>query len=674
MQRKSKKAEKFKLYSLKRLGYSILAGAIVNFIILLFIRVSVAFPPISAMIQTNSLDSTAVYGQLYGFPYAFLWHMHGVTNNASAFRIDFAGLVLNILIYAILAYILFSMLGDNIKGAFFKTTKRRAILIIFLLAFAIVSPAVQAAYYERDPYAYMDVFNAVYGTSSNYARWVMSFKPSYSSLKKVKIFMYRDASYTADLRIRVVDDDDSASGGNIKWQCTGMSSSSISTVHPSGGGGSWVECFSGSSQSFTSGRKYYIYMWSECTNSNSDDYLFWVGNYNNPYSRGSARVWLWQGSSWGAEDYPDDDLGFAVYKYVNGGGGGDDDDDANNPPGKAEMPSGETWGQTNTQYSYTTSATDPDGDSMTYQFSWDDGTTSSWGDSSQSHSWSEADSYNVKARAKDVHGDIGPWSDILVVHISANSPPNTPSAPDGPAYGGLNEYYSFSTFSSDPEGDSVSYRFSWGDTAISGWGASQQGHTWSKAGSFEVKAQAKDSNGATSAWSSASIIDINALPPQILRFTASKTAVDPGEKFYLEWETENVASIDLYKDGTFLGNYNASDKTSDIYILKSATFTINATGLNGDVLTSSVKVSVGSVGGGDGGIDNNLINTVLIIVGIISALILFDRWLKKKWPFGKKGKKEDITINIDLEKKKANAAKTKEENKSKKTPGKKKSK
>jgi hypothetical protein len=100
---------------------------------------------------------------------------------------------------------------------------------------------------------------------------------------------------------------------------------------------------------------------------------------------------------------------------------------ANNPPGKPSEPyGGPTSGITRTTYTYSTVASDPDGDKVTYTFDWDDGTPFTPTDqvksntpASSTHSWTNAGIYHVKAKATDVKGAPSDWSDPLEVTISA---------------------------------------------------------------------------------------------------------------------------------------------------------------------------------------------------------------------------------------------------------------
>ena len=96
----------------------------------------------------------------------------------------------------------------------------------------------------------------------------------------------------------------------------------------------------------------------------------------------------------------------------------------NNAPNKPERPSGETNGKIDTEYTYTTSAIDPDGDRVYYLWDWGDGTQSMWlgpfdsGEvASAVKSWSQKGDYSIKVKAKDVHDVESDWSDPLIVRM-----------------------------------------------------------------------------------------------------------------------------------------------------------------------------------------------------------------------------------------------------------------
>jgi|GEM_PF-1781728 len=121
----------------------------------------------------------------------------------------------------------------------------------------------------------------------------------------------------------------------------------------------------------------------------------------------------------------------------------------------------------------------------------------------------EGQTYYFAVTAYDLSNNESAFSEEHELTISAaNQAPYTPVDPNGSANGEVATAYTFSTSSSDPEGDAVSYQFDWGDGSTSSWGSGSQSHTWSSAGNYCVKAQAKDAAGAESAWSGCSYIDI----------------------------------------------------------------------------------------------------------------------------------------------------------------------
>jgi hypothetical protein len=101
----------------------------------------------------------------------------------------------------------------------------------------------------------------------------------------------------------------------------------------------------------------------------------------------------------------------------------------NQAPTKPIKPSGTTSGKPGISYPYTSSATDPEGYRLAYGWDWNgDGTVDQWDDNSSnyypsgqtittSHTWSTKGTYNIKVKAKDIHGNEGPWSDPLPIKI-----------------------------------------------------------------------------------------------------------------------------------------------------------------------------------------------------------------------------------------------------------------
>jgi hypothetical protein len=94
---------------------------------------------------------------------------------------------------------------------------------------------------------------------------------------------------------------------------------------------------------------------------------------------------------------------------------------ANNDPATPSVPNSPSSGYTQTNYTFSTTASDPDGDTLQFQYDWDDASISDWGASSQSHVWSSAGIFCVKAQAKDSNGALSEWSDCRNITITENT-------------------------------------------------------------------------------------------------------------------------------------------------------------------------------------------------------------------------------------------------------------
>jgi hypothetical protein len=138
----------------------------------------------------------------------------------------------------------------------------------------------------------------------------------------------------------------------------------------------------------------------------------------------------------------------------------------NQPPNNPSTPSGSTYLIIDESGTYSTNATDPDGDQVQYRFDWDANGShdySDWTDFvssgttlSMNHSWSNGGSYVVKAQASDTYSEASGWSNGLSVYV--NSPPNSPNDPepeDGATDVDINADLSWSC--SDPDDDTLTY-------------------------------------------------------------------------------------------------------------------------------------------------------------------------------------------------------------------------
>jgi len=110
----------------------------------------------------------------------------------------------------------------------------------------------------------------------------------------------------------------------------------------------------------------------------------------------------------------------------------------NMPPNTPQQPDGPTGGiifnrvVVGNDYTYTTVTTDPDGHDVAYLWDWGDDTVTEWSATSsssvgisESRTWTEAGTYEVKVKAKDDpngDGDISDglesaWSEPLIVTV-----------------------------------------------------------------------------------------------------------------------------------------------------------------------------------------------------------------------------------------------------------------
>jgi len=242
-------------------------------------------------------------------------------------------------------------------------------------------------------------------------------------------------------------------------------------------------------------------------------------------------------------------------------------------PGKPSIPDGPTSGNTGTEYTFTSLAEDADGDDVAIRFQWGDGDTSDWsgwqesGDSiSMAHSWSDPGTYTVRSQAQDSKEAVSPWSSTTSITIgttAANNPPGTPTTPIGDSAVPSNAVRSFVSTATDPDGDGVAIRFSWGDGDTSDWSelvpsgdSVSASHTWSDTGTYNIRAQARDGEDAASAWSAGHAI-------RVLGIGWTKILGGAGD--------DVGSSVDVTTDGGYIiagWTYSYGAGQSDVYLIK----------------------------------------------------------------------------------------------------------
>ena len=157
----------------------------------------------------------------------------------------------------------------------------------------------------------------------------------------------------------------------------------------------WIE-FDFDNILVTVGQTYYMVSY---TANETDNFHAWGANLSNLYPNGTVYYSIDDGETW--ENESDADMCFKTYGR-------------DNQPPNAPSIDGETSGKAGKEYEYTFNAIDPDGDNIKYFIDWGDDNTE-WTDFHASgtdvkvkHTWSEKGTYNITAKAKDIHGAEGP--------------------------------------------------------------------------------------------------------------------------------------------------------------------------------------------------------------------------------------------------------------------------
>ena len=124
---------------------------------------------------------------------------------------------------------------------------------------------------------------------------------------------------------------------------------------------------------------------------------------------------------------------------------------------------------------------------------------------------SAGQTYYFAASAYNTSGASSGYSNEVSYTISVpNTAPTPPSIPAGTTSGVVNRSIAFTTAATDPEGQSLSYRYDWGGGVLSNWGTGAQSRAWASAGQYCVMAQARDSQSLESGWSACRTVTIAA--------------------------------------------------------------------------------------------------------------------------------------------------------------------
>jgi len=97
---------------------------------------------------------------------------------------------------------------------------------------------------------------------------------------------------------------------------------------------------------------------------------------------------------------------------------------------------------------------------------------------------------------------------LVLQGINVEGKPDKPLTPSGPSNGKFREEYTYTTSTTDPDGDQLYYMWDWGDGTFSEWlgpyGSGEEcseSHIWNDRDSYSIKVKAKDVNDIQSPWS-----------------------------------------------------------------------------------------------------------------------------------------------------------------------------
>jgi parallel beta-helix repeat protein len=148
------------------------------------------------------------------------------------------------------------------------------------------------------------------------------------------------------------------------------------------------------------------------------------------------------------------------------------------------------------------SSYDRDGEVVSFEWDFGDGTTDSG--MVVSHSYNSSGQFDVLLTVTDDEGYTGSFT--MTIDAVQNYPPEIPSI-DGPSSGKWGKPHYFTFQSSDVEGSDVWYFVDWGDGSDTGWmGPFVSGdevsepHTWIDQETYVVRCKAKDIYGIQSDW------------------------------------------------------------------------------------------------------------------------------------------------------------------------------
>lgn len=193
---------------------------------------------------------------------------------------------------------------------------------------------------------------------------------------------------------------------------------------------------------------------------------------------------------------------------------------------------------------------DPDGTIVSYSWNFGDGATSN--QTSPSHTYATAGTYNVSLTVTDDDGGVGTDSTTSTI-IPANIFPT--AIANGPYSGTAGQSVSFSSAgSNDPDGTIVSYSWTFGDGATSN--QANPSHTYATAGTYNVSLIVTDNDGADGVDSTTA--NIAAAPANVITVSSVRWREGTLRIVGTAPFEERTVRVSL-PDGTLIGSRRAED-------------------------------------------------------------------------------------------------------------------
>jgi len=151
-------------------------------------------------------------------------------------------------------------------------------------------------------------------------------------------------------------------------------------------------------------------------------------------------------------------------------------------------------GQAPHEVVFTADGSDPDGDALTYRWDFGDGSPIASGRRAR-HTYTQPGTFTAKVTVTDAGGMTA--NDTVAITVGnppANQAPTVIAAAD-PQGTTAPLKVAFSAVGSDPDGDALSYTWSFGDGGQAG--GAKVSHTFAQAGSYTVTVTARDAHGST---------------------------------------------------------------------------------------------------------------------------------------------------------------------------------